>query len=319
MFFTEELLEQATSEQVSLFKGKHYFKDKDCADLCCGAGGTTIGMAQYASSVTAVDSNEVHLAMAEHNLGLYGDKAKVKFRQMDITKEISRSPVYHFDPSRRTEMQRSFMPEEYIPPLSTVESILEQSPDVIAKVSPLFSLTESGEYSADIISLNGEVKEILLCYGRFNKNTIRAIILPEEEILVPDPSISDEDEEAEPKTYLFEPDPAVVKGGMVPSVAKKLGLSIITPEVRYLTGEQAVESPFVKTFEIMEVLPFSYKQLNRYLKRNSIGNISVKCKDSAIKTGSITKKLKPKGNGTAFLFYIDRGGNDKIFILAKKI
>jgi len=318
MFFTGEGLEQSTSEEVSLFKSQQYFKGAECVDLCCGIGGTTIGMARDTASVTAQDIDPVHLKMAEYNVRLYFPQSGCTFVRGDTTADIPEGDVYHFDPSRRKGTKRAFDPEEYIPPLSTVDAILKKSPDVIVKVSPLFNIGESEECSVDIISFRGEVKEILLCYGRFNTQGTRAVILPEKMILEQNPQ-AEEQAGSDVKRYMYDPDPAVVKGGLTGECAKELSLSVIAPGIRYMTSDEYTESPMVKAFEVLEVFPFSYRHVNRYFKRNSIGNISVKCKDSFIKTGSITKKLKPKGKGSAALFYIEREGDDRMFIVASSL
>lgn len=318
MFFTREGLEQSTSEQVSLFKGEHYFRAADCVDLCCGIGGTAVGMAQHAGCVRAVDIDALHLKMAEYNVGLYSPDADCVFKREDVTQALPDGDLYHFDPSRRQGLQRTFDPEEYSPPLSFTDTIREKSPDVIVKVSPLFTLSGSDEYSADILSFSGEVKEILLCYGRFRQKETRAIMLPETTILVRNP-VLEEQAGSDVMEYIYDPDPAVVKGDMCGTLAHELGISIIVPGVRYMTSDTYVESPAVKPFRVKQVFPFSYRHVNRYFKRHSIGNISVKCKDSLIKTGSITKRLKPKGKGTAALFYIDRGDQDRIFVAAEPV
>jgi len=318
MFFTRETLEQATSEQVSFFKAKHYFAGEECVDLCCGAGGSTIGMAREAAAVTACDIDPLHLKMAEKNVEVYDGLQACTFLRLDVTEEIPPGRVYHFDPSRRESGIRAGLSEIYVPPLSTVERILDRSPDVVVKVSPLFFIEQNAPYSADVISFRGEVKEILLCHGRFRRDGTRAVLLPEEEILCAGSPV-EEGEGTGVHGYIYDPDPAVVKAGMVPVLAARLGLEVIVPGVRYLTSDRLVASPWVKPFAVEEVFPFSYRHVNRYLKRKGIGRISVKCKDSPVKAVSITKKIKPRGKEEAALFYIEREEDERMFILGRPV
>ncbi len=320
MFFTDELLEQSTSETVSLFKGEHYFSGTECADLCCGAGGSLIGMAASGKQAVGCDIDPGHLSMAEANLNIYGLSSNISFIQADITERIPEAAVYHFDPSRRTVAGREYLPDNYLPPLSTVDSILDISPDIAVKVSPLHSVAAEGEYSCDVISCNGEVKEILLCYGRFNTGQVRAIVLPRKTILTAEGG-SEADISDDIGTYVFEPDPAVVKAGLVTTAAASMGLDLIASGVRYLTGNSIPDSSVCKTYKVREIIPFNYKKLNRYLKGTEISTIDVKCKDSTVKPVSITKKLKTrrKGSERVSLFYIEKDDGNRIFILAERI
>ncbi|MFC1582921.1 hypothetical protein ACFL4W_05220 [Planctomycetota bacterium] len=318
MFFTAELLEQATSEAVSRYKGETYFKDLSCCDLCCGLGGSTLGMAASADRVTAIDIAPLHVRMAALNLQAYELESNCTLKEMDITREIPPADAYHFDPSRRSVAGREYSPENYLPPLDTVQRIREAGPNVLAKVSPLHNLEALEEgCSADVVSLRGEVKEILLGWGQFHSGQTRAVLLPEAAMLC-GPAQPADGTDGQVGEYIFDPDPAVVKAGLTGNAARECGLHAITPWVRYLTGSEAVKSRLVRAFKVLEVMPFNFKKLNRFLKAEQIGNITVKCKDTPIKPAAITKRLKPRGRNTAVLFYVEKEDGESLFVVAQQ-
>src|SRR5687767_11972709 len=71
MFFTREALEQSSSEVISRYRAERFAPYARVAELCCGIGGDTIGLAAK-REVIAVDNDALRLAMAEANVDVYG-------------------------------------------------------------------------------------------------------------------------------------------------------------------------------------------------------------------------------------------------------
>ncbi|MFH1708350.1 MAG: hypothetical protein ABIF71_10615 [Planctomycetota bacterium] len=318
LLFTPLLLEQATSEVVADFKGRTYFAGLDTADLCCGAGGATLGLARHCPHVTAVDRDPLALALARHNLGVYGLADRCAFVEAELPAGIPPAAAYHFDPSRR-EGAGQRTRDLYEPPLASVAAILALSPDVLVKVSPLHPIDpDAGEYAHDIIALHGEVKEILLGYGRFNTGTVRAIFLPSGTML----STDMEGSTAVAKgvgAFVFEPGTAAVKGGLVPQVAHRHGLQFLAPGARYLTGDTPAGADYMTPFKVRDVMPISYKNLNRYFKAAGVGHLAIKCKDSPVKSAAISRELHLRGPAAAVLFYVEPPEGARLFIIAEPV
>ena len=74
--------------------------------------------------------------------------------------------------------------------------------------------------------------------------------------------------------YLFEPDGAVIRAGLVAKVAEQLTAAPIAPQLAYLTGNCVLPNdliPFVRAWKIVQTLPTKPSALKAWAKRADIG------------------------------------------------
>ena len=115
MFFTRESLEMASGELVARYRAKRFAAHPRVLDLCCGIGADTLALAAAGCQVTAIDSDPVRLKMAEHNLAVYGLRAK--FIQGDVLADsLPEADAAFADPGRRASGQRYLALRDYLPP-----------------------------------------------------------------------------------------------------------------------------------------------------------------------------------------------------------
>ncbi len=76
--------------------------------------------------------------------------------------------------------------------------------------------------------------------------------------------------------YLYEPDGAVIRAGLVGAVAAGVDGGLVDEHIAYVTGDQPFTTPFARTYEVVEELPFREKQLRAALRARGIGRLTIK-------------------------------------------
>jgi THUMP domain-like len=99
--------------------------------------------------------------------------------------------------------------------------------------------------------------------------------------------------------WLHEPDPAVIRSGLVATVAAGLGATLVDPTIAYLTSDARTDSPWVSSYRVREVLPFNLKKLKALLRTRGIGRVIVKKRGSPIEPEALTRQLRGPGDRTA--------------------
>lgn len=300
MYFTREALEQSTSRQIAEYRSRRYLGFSRLVDLGCSIGGDTLALAQVAPTM-GMDLDLLRLRIAQANLASAGLSARSQFIQADLTTALPLSAArvgVFFDPARRLEGRRIFSVQSYRPPLEIVLSWLEQYPAIGVKISPGVALDELRPYPAEIefISLNGELKEAVLWFGALRTAGRRATLLPGEHSLaadVPDDHLDVSDLGiGDPRAYLYEPDAAVLRAGLVRRLAEQMDAVQLDPDIAYLTTDRVVETPFARGWQIETWLPFNLKRLRAVLHSNGINRVVVKKRGSPIEPEALIHSLK---------------------------
>lgn len=302
MYFIREALEQASGETIARYRAERFAHFDSLADLGCGVGGDTLALAAH-GNVAAVDTDPLRLALAARNLAAYGVRERVTLINDDVTQmQLPRVGAFFFDPARRSAGRRRFSVHAYQPPLSIVRDWLTHTPAIAVKISPGVELAELVHYDAEIefISHNGELKECLLWFGPFKTAAHRATLLPGRHTLVAAlharPSLS------MPRPYLYEPDPAVLRAGLVTTLAAQLNAHQLDPDIAYLTSDSLRPTPFARAFMIEESFPFQLKRLRERLRALHVGQVTVKKRGSPLEPEKLIQQLRLSGPESRIVF-----------------
>lgn len=312
MYFTREALEQASGEAISAYRSTRYAPFESAGDLACGLGGDAIGLAGRkapSGSTILVDADPVRLALARANLAAYGRAGRAQFVCADLT-AASPPPAeaLWFDPARREMGRRAFSVRHYHPPLSIVKDWLPSTPALGVKISPGVNLAELAGYDCEVefISENGELKECALWFGPLKTAPRRATLLPGTHTLLADPAAAPT--LSAPKAYLYEPDPAVLRAGLVTSLAARLNASQIDPSIAYLTSDSLTPTPFARAFVVEEAMPFQLKRLRARLRALGVGAVTVKKRGSPLEPEALLRQLKLSGPESRIVFLTQVSG-----------
>lgn len=342
MYFTREALEQATPAEVSVYRAERYREFDHIADLGCSIGGDTLALAAEGRHVTGIDLDPLRLHLAQANAHALGLAPHTSFLQANLTSPLPFSPIVNwqftidnsqlialfFDPARRTNHRRATSVRDYSPPLDIIRTWLPpalsfgagQFPALGVKISPGVDLDELSNYDCEIefISLNGELKEACLWFGPLKTVARRATILTgdgrrETEFTlspVPHPLSP----VRRPQSYLYEPDPAILRAGLVTTLAAQLNAAQLDPTIAYLTSDTCVATPFARAWAIEDWMPFNLKKLRAYLREQNIGRVTVKKRGSPLEPESLIRDLKLKGDEERVLVLTKLAGEPVVLV-----
>ena len=297
MYFTHDALEQATRAVVSDHRASRLSSSGVSAivDLGCGIGGDLIAFARLGMRVRGVELDPVRAAIARANLAALGFSGAVSCE--DVTEVVMTTDDAAFvDPARRDGKGRIFDPANCAPPWDFVTSLLGGRG--VAKTMPGIDhkLIPTG-VEAEWISVDGNLVEACLWGGAFASVRRRATVLPIGATLT-----SDDDESSfvdTPGDYLYEPDDAVIRSGLVTAVAAKVDGWLVDPKIAWVSSDAHVPTPFARAFRVIDELPFREKPLKAALVARDIGTLTVKKRGVEVIPEVLIKKLKLKGTVTA--------------------
>jgi SAM-dependent methyltransferase len=326
MYFTREALEQASPQAVSAYRARRYQGFQRLVDLGCSIGGDTLALAELAP-VGGIDLDPLRLALAQANLAALGLAHQALFVQADLLDGLplaSRPSVgLFFDPARRAQGRRVFSTADYLPPLERVLDWLPRFPALGVKISPGVQWDELLPYPAEVefVSLNGEMKEAVLWFGPLRTARRRATLLPGEHTLEAgdDPSPSGELPLVEPQAYLYEPDAAVLRAGLVADLGRILGAAQLDADIAYLTAPEYQETPFARAWTVEAWFPFSLKGLRAELRARGVGRLTVKKRGSPLQPEALIRDLRLKGDAERTIFLTHLRGRPIVILAGQEM
>ncbi|WP_322820656.1 THUMP-like domain-containing protein [Chloroflexus sp.] len=298
MLFTREALEQASAAPVAAHRARRLVQVGDVADLGCGIGGDTIALADAGAQVIAVERDPIRLALARFNVEVLGLGSRVSFIERDLLREPPPSAAALFcDPARRSGERRLFDPDDFQPPLSHVLSWRQRTPALAVKLAPGIQRSVVPEDAeVEFVSLDGDLKEAVIWCGPCATTSRRATVLGSDgststmiATTTTAPSLSS------PLAVLYEPDPAVIRAGLVAELAHQLGAYQLAPDIAYLTAHTALPTPFARAWTIITWMPFQLKRLRALVRELDAGIVTVKKRGSPLDTDSLARQLSGSG------------------------
>lgn len=306
MLFTRPGLEQASSEIAARHRAARFagVAPGRLADLGCGIGGDLIALAA-GREVLAVDTDPVHLLMAAHNAGVYDVAAGLRTREADV-REVSLDGVdaVFTDPARRSlrgaGAGRRLRPGDSEPPLDWCFALTGQVPAVVIKAAPgLPAGTAPDGWETEFVADGRDLKEAVLWSPALATVPARATILPGGHTLTPGPG--DPVAVHAPGAYLFDPNPAVTRAGLVEDLARRIGAWKIDDRIAFLSAGTAASTPFARTLRIIESAPWNEKHFARRLRALGIGAADLRRRGLAGDVDQIHRRLRLSGPHRATL------------------
>ncbi|NYI43840.1 SAM-dependent methyltransferase [Nocardioides aromaticivorans] len=302
MYFTPDALEQATRQRVAAHRAGRAaaFGAQTLVDLGCGIGGDLVAAARAGIICAGVDLDPVRVAIAAANLAALDLPGAVQVADA-TTVDHTGFDLAFADPARRSGAGRTFRVEDWTPPWTWVEGLLRRSACV--KVAPGIphDLVPAG-VEAEWVSDDGEVKEAALWSGLTATVARRATVIGDGGLA----TITDEEDPgaAEVGTrevggYLYEPDGAVIRAGLVTAVAAGVHGGLVDPRIAYVTGDEAFRSPFARGYRVLEQLPYREKQLKAALRERGVGRITIKKRGVDVVPEQLRKRLALTGDAEA--------------------
>jgi len=270
-------------------------------DLCAGVGMDALSIARQGIRVTAYESDPARAVFARANAAVTGLADRIVVVCSDVTTTTFPRDVHvaFFDPARRDENRKQIVSSEHVlPPLSFLDQIAQAGVDsVLVKLSPAIDRNLGAQWNADteLLSESGQCKEALLRIGRFRSGAgMSAVLLPGLERL-DSPTPQAEVRELIGQ-WLYEPDPAVIRAGLVGHVAHEVDGWLIDSHIAYVLSDQQVETKFADTYRIETGFPYHLKRLQDELVSRDVGRVVVKRRGFPEEPEEIRKQLKLRGS-----------------------
>jgi hypothetical protein len=312
MIFTEPGLEQASRLSVAALHANRFRQAgiTQVADLGCGIGAESLALASLDMDVKAFEIDEVTAAVATYNLAPF-ENAFVE--QADVTTiDLSKFEGLFFDPARRElggpareRALRKFDPSAFSPSFDFVMQAAAKKPTGVkfGPGHPHEGIPDEAE--AQWVSVDGDLVELTLWFGAVARSNVKRSALliaggTKHEIT----SNSAERLDApigDLGQYVYEPDNSVVRSHLIGQLAAEIDAKLFAPEIAYLTNDMPLESPWLKSYRVLDNLVFDRKKLKSYLRERNIGTLEIKKRGSDIVPEVLRKELALKGEGAATL------------------
>jgi hypothetical protein len=298
MYFTRDGLEQATRASVAAHRAARVaVGGTTVIDLTCGIGGDLVAFARAGLTTAGVDLDPLRVEIARANLAALGLGGAVSVAD-GTTLDVSPFATAYADPARRSGRGRTFRVDDWTPPWSFVETLLTRASCV--KVAPGIphDLVPEG-VEAEWVSDGGEVKEAALWSGRLSTTARRATVIGRGGLA----TLTDEDDpgaEVGPVAeFLYEPDGAVIRAGLVTAVAAGVGGHLIDPRIAYVSASGSFRTPFARGYRVLERLPYREKQLKAALRERQVGSLTIKKRGVDVSPDELRTRLALRGDRTA--------------------
>ncbi|MGL6234444.1 MAG: THUMP-like domain-containing protein [Segniliparus sp.] len=292
--FTDEALQQATPTQVARHRAAR-LAGRAVHDVTCSIGAELRELAGTCAPALGSDLDPVRLAIARHNLA---DQARTGIVRADALAPASRDCVLVADPARRSAAGRTVDPEAFQPALPALFEACAGR-DLVVKCAPgldfakLRALGFAGEI--EVVSLAGSAREAALWSPGLATAARRASVLGKDGLVE---QITDEEPDdcaaAPAGEWIVDPDPAIVRSGLVRHYAHRHGLWQLDPHIAYLTGD--APPPGTRGFRVLEQLPYSEKKLRAALQARQVGAVEILTRGVDVEPDALRPRLKLRGS-----------------------
>lgn len=277
-------------------------------DACCGIGGDTMALADAGLRVTALDLDERRAWMAGTNAGCPWIASDFLTHPIDAT-------AVHIDPARRIGEARSRDPEAFEPPLTEILrrteglrlAAIKLNPGVHAEILP------PGEL--EIISESGSLTQAVLWTGETASSPRRATLLHADgttHTMTGEPERPYESADLGP--WLHTMDPSLERADLVAAFLRASGLSLVHPGTGLLTGAVPSDSPWTRSFRVLEDMPWKPVTVRHAVQALNAGIVTVKTRAATVDPDRLQRELRGKGDRPLTVFVLPIGDRVRAII-----
>jgi len=309
-------LEQASSELVARERARRIsgrLPDSRILDATCGIGADLIALNLAGQEVVGADRDRECLSMARGNLRHHG--LPVRLILADATRPAARAELLYLDPDRRVGGARSLDPRRWSPDLDTALALAASFQGGCLKLAPgldaeLLIDAEARALPAGLprrrewISRAGELVELCLWTGalaegeeaervatRLERSGATATLLG-----TPEPIEAHDESSASRVAWLAEPDPAVIRSGLLGNLARSTGLAPLASEIAYLGGADRPESPFLRVWRVLGSTSLDPRRVRELLREHDVGPITVRKRGHPDRPEVLQRRLRGRGS-----------------------
>jgi len=310
---TDVALQQASASRVATHRARR-LAGRDVHDVTCSIGGDLVELARFASRYVGSDTDPVRLSMAAHNCASHGVASNLL--RADALAPATRNTVVVADPARRDDAgRRNHRPDAFVPSLDELAAVYTGR-DLVVKTAPgINPAAAPWAAETELVSLDGQAREACLYSAGVAEVSRRASVLRSDGAFW---TITDDEPDeigvAAVGPWLVDPDPAVVRAGLVRHYGARHGMWQLDERIAYLTGN--VPPPGTRAFRVVDSGPYSEKSLRAALRRHDAGSLEILVRGVDVDPNTLRRRLNPRGT-TALTVLIARVGSKPVAFLCR--
>jgi hypothetical protein len=264
-----------------------------------------------------VDKDPARLLFCAENLRLHCIQAQVTEGDILCLPEILKEcDALFIDPSRRKGGKRSLDPFSMEPPLDRVEELLAKVPGGGAKLPTSVREEDlSIKHELEWVSTADGLKEAVVWTGNLRRCAVSVSLLHRNACLRNTELPREEAETGGAGEYLYEPDPALIRSGLLGRKAAALGMKLLSRKIAYTMSESLIRDDFFRGYRVLSRMKFNLKRLSGELNALGIGQVTVKKRGFPLLPEEVIKKLKLRGSGHAIVILTRLGKGHEAFIV----
>lgn len=320
-------VEQTSSEKTARYKSD-LIAGNSLLDLSGGFGVDDFYFAQRFLNVTHCEIDIDLSKIVKHNfeqLGVSNIECISGDSEVTLTNLNKSFDWLYIDPSRRNEAKgKVFMLKDCLPNVpEKLDFYYRFTSNLMIKTAPILDITAGlselqNVKAIHIVALENEVKELLWIIEKdwIGNPKITTINLTKEKT----ETFSFEwnsvavAEYSEPKTYLYEPNAAIMKSGGFDWISEQFKLKKLHPHSHLYTSDTLIEFPG-RVFAIDQIVPYNKTEMK--LLGNQKANITIRNFPDTVE--NIRKKWKINDGGNCYSFFTTDMNNHKIVLLCSKL
>lgn len=315
--FTRKGLEQATRLSVARARASRIARLAPaalCYDATCGLGADAIALADAGLRVVAGDLDPTAVACARANLAAAGHPNWALVA--DARRPPLRASILVLDPDRRSGGARSLRPGDWSPTLEEALRLAALHEGGCIKLAPaadhetLHGLIPSGlAYRLQWVSDERELCEVSLWTGSLAGNGMDEAGVHEVLALAsgrgstgsvlsgrPAGVVSTLAPEVSEIRWLCDPDPGVVRAGLLGQLAWDLGLAPIGPGLDWLGATDQPDSAFLRCWRVLDQTSGDPKRVRAMLREHDIGPVRVIKRGHPDRPEVLERRLRGRGS-----------------------
>ncbi|MDC1265512.1 class I SAM-dependent methyltransferase [Flavobacteriaceae bacterium] len=322
-------IEQTSSETAALIKSE-FMQGASLVDLTGGFGVDSYYFSKQFKQVVHCEMDSKLAEIAAYNFEILGAK-NIESHNKDGIEFLKTNPDtfdwIYIDPSRRDgQKNKKFLIEDCSPNVITHQDLFfKHAKNVLIKMSPMLDISVGitalkHVKTVYIVAVKNEVKELLFHQkkdfdGIATIQTLNSHPNGDEQFSF---EIAEEENTeatfSSPKTYLYEPNAAVMKSGAFKLISEKFKLDKLDPHTHLYTSDKKIEKFPGKLYEILNCYPYQKKPLKK-----AIGGLkaNVKTRNFSEKIESLKTLFKLTDGGDVYLFFTT--SNDKKIVVEGRL
>lgn len=324
-------MEQCSSEQTASFKAS-LIQGDSLIDLTGGLGIDVIYFSKSFREVSYVEQQEDLVTIVKHNAQVLGITNLVCHQGNGVEFIEKNSKVFdwiYLDPARRDSQNNKLVGLESCQPnvLLIKEELLQKSKNILLKLSPMLDIHLAIRQLACVqkvwvVSVQNECKELLFQLGNevVDDIPIHCVDIQKDNTVVQFEALANQEyyaqvELSDPKTYLYEPNVAILKGGLYKTLANQFNFTKLHAHSHLYTADELIEYFPGRSFKTLAVYPFNKKVL---LKAIPTKKINITVRNFPLTVAEIRKKTGLKDGGDLYLFATTNKEGKKLCVLCEK-